>query len=139
MDGWVLLSFEVLKKMNTPSPSNADARGVFGNKPSNDPQLVSSPPKSHKESKHKSVWQRYRGLIIVLIVLFVVFVVVVVVMIVRRKKAGPSLPPGVKMTQSHAEDFSDKLQQFKDASEDIRKEMSDTHPDPKPMVVHHHQ
>lgn len=89
--------------------------------------------KDHEPKKKKSVWQCYKGLIIVLIVLFVLFIVVVVFMIVRRKKSGPALPPGVKMTKSHAEDFSDKLQQFKDASDEIRKEEADL-PHSTPLV-----
>ncbi len=96
-----------------------------------------SPDQSTKlkndDENRKTFWQRYRGLIIVLIVLFVVFIAVIVVIVLRRKRSGPSLPPGVKMTQSHAEDFSDKLQQFKDASDEIRREVADL-PCPRPLV-----
>ena len=129
-------------KMN--KPGGVDAQGFFRSTNGHPPtDSAVSPaqadhPNKHAEPKPKSVWQRFKGLIIVLIVLFVVFLVVVVVMVVRRKKSGVSLPPGVKMTQSHAEDFSDKLQQFRDASEDIRKEISETHPDPTPLTSHRH-
>ena len=122
---------------NNPHQSEDPARDASASNTSvGTPLIPTSTDANEKEPKKKSAWQRYKGLIIVSVVLFVLFIIVLVVMILHRKKYGPALPPGVKMAQSHAEDFSDKLQQFKDASEDIRKEISETHPDPKPLTLH---
>ena len=136
--------------MNHSLPQSSEERRFVDQSVGSSRNPLSNNPSSIEEKKHdqsinqpanqsinqpkpKTFWQRYRGLIIVLIVLFVVFIIVVVVMIIKRKRSGPSLPPGVKMTQSHANDFSDKLQEFKDASDEIRREVADL-PPPKPLV-----
>ena len=103
--------------------------------------------KDHHDPPQKSFWQRYRGLIIVVIVLIVVFLVVVIILVVRRSRARSirGLPPGVKLPQNYADDFSDKLTQFQEASADIRQEVQEANqarslPSPRPIVsaLHHH-
>jgi hypothetical protein len=145
-------------KMNSSLPGGIDRSSFFAGPQHNNPAMprTRNPPSDHhppmphssqteaslkepdnnEDPPKKSFWQRYKGLIVVLIVLFIIFVVVVIATVVWRKnRGGPALPPGVKMTASHAEDFSDKLQQFKDASEEIRRGEADL-PDPRPLVGH---